>query len=253
MPRQTGIFPLKGKMGDFVFYEFNGQPLVRGKGSLTKERIEKEPAFEKTRKLNTDFGKGSSAAKLIRTAFAAPLLDSSTPTTVNRLTQELYKIVQADTINSNGSRIVQDSNMGLLTGFDFNDNCFLKSIFRGKYSVDADSEKQELTVRIPAFTGPRIVSAPIGSTHFKVFTHVAAFDFANNDYSFYSSSSSDLVSVKGNFPDTELTHTIPVDHGILVTVMGIVFYQDMSGEVYKLRNKAFSPLKVIDLRINISE
>jgi len=132
MATQKGSIILEGQIGNLSFYQSAGKPQVRQHSGVSKERIAKDPSYARTRENNTEFGRASSAAKLIRIAVRQALGDRyelfEDPTVVNRLTPRMGAIVKADPIHDRGERVVLPENLPLLHGFGFNAVAALKDV-----------------------------------------------------------------------------------------------------------------------------
>ena len=49
MPKQRGIIKLDGTIGDITFYRTKDGYMAREKGGVSAERMQTDPAFERTR------------------------------------------------------------------------------------------------------------------------------------------------------------------------------------------------------------
>ena len=65
MARVLGGVPIAGTIGGVTFYQMNGRTYVRAKSSLTRKRVLKSKAFEKTRKCARDLGRASQIGSVI--------------------------------------------------------------------------------------------------------------------------------------------------------------------------------------------
>ena len=61
MARQTGIIKLEGTIGDISFYKTRDGHLARTKGGVGGERIQNDPAFQRTRENGQEFGRAGAA------------------------------------------------------------------------------------------------------------------------------------------------------------------------------------------------
>ncbi|MDQ0475589.1 hypothetical protein [Chryseobacterium sp. MDT2-18] len=68
MGKVHSLFEISGKVGDYVFYELNGQQVIRKAPS--KKKGPKTEAQKSVALQNTEFGKASSAGKMLRVALA---------------------------------------------------------------------------------------------------------------------------------------------------------------------------------------
>ena len=121
MGRQDGVLQFTGQIGGLSFYKSKQGYQVRRKGGITADRIRNDPAFERTRENGQEFGRAGRANRLLRSAFRSLLLKSADALMTSRMSREMMKVIQADTINSRGARIVLGPNTILLQGFEFNE------------------------------------------------------------------------------------------------------------------------------------
>ena len=122
MAKQTGIIKLKGTIGGISFYKTSDGHLAREKGGVDKSRIQNDPAFQRTRENGSEFGRAGKGGKILRTAIRLLLQNAKDKRVVSRLTKTLVAVTKTDTTNERGLRTLQDGDLGLLLGFEFNLN-----------------------------------------------------------------------------------------------------------------------------------
>ena len=142
MARQKGIIKLKGTIGDISFYKTQDGYLAREKGGVDAARIANDPTFQRTRENGAEFGTAGKAGKMLRIAIRSLLKNIADNRLVGRLTQEMVKVVKADTTNPRGQRNVIDGEAELLQGFEFNRNGKLGSTLFAPFvsNIDRASE-----------------------------------------------------------------------------------------------------------------
>lgn len=247
MAKQKGIIKLKGRMGDLTFYKTKDGYAAREMGGIDKHRIANDPAFQRTRENGEEFGRAGKAGKLLRTALRPLLVKASDSRMVSRLTQRMMKIIQTDMVSNRGKRNITDGEIALLRGFEFNNRGKLSNTLYAPYSVSINREDGELVVQIDPFVPLNMLSAPSGTTHFKIFSAGVEIDFRNENFAVTHSESS-IISW-----DTTLTTALiqtnvvtPESLKSLVVVVGLEFYQEINGEMYPLKNGAFNSLSIVD-------
>src|SRR5690606_12281695 len=183
MAKQKGIIKLKGTIGGITFYKtsLDGH-LAREKGGIEASRIANDPAFQRTRENGAEFGSAGKAGKMLRTAIRPLLLNSADSRMASRLTQQMVRVIQADTTNDRGQRNVLDGETELLTGFEFNIRGKLGTSFFAPFTSNIDRVAGELTVDVPSFVPVNMLAAPSGTTHFKIISAAAEIDFENETY-----------------------------------------------------------------------
>jgi len=247
MARQMGIIKLKGTIGGMTFYKTSADGhLVREKGGIEKSRIESDPAFQRTRENGSEFGRAGKAGKMLRTTLRALLLSASDSRMTSRLHQQMIKVIQEDTVNERGLRNVIDGEAELLAGFEFNARGKLGTTMFAPYEAAIDRVSGELTVDIAPFIPANLISAPSGTTHYKIVSGGAEIDFENEVFTVDTKETAILP--------WDALQTIAVAHVNQVTAastkplfiaLGIKFFQQVNGEMYSLKNGAYNPLSLV--------
>ncbi|GGC18675.1 hypothetical protein GCM10011386_08170 [Parapedobacter defluvii] len=182
MATQKGSIILEGQIGNLSFYRSNGKPLARQRSGVSKERIAKDPRYVRTRENNTEFGRASSAARLIRLAARLSLGERhelfEDTTLVNRLTPRMAAIVRADDIHGRGERVVLPKSLSLLHGFSFNAVSALKDVLFTSPRYTYRRETGLLEVVLPALCPVSAIAAPKGGELCSF--HVAALSFSTD-------------------------------------------------------------------------
>lgn len=246
MPKQKGILKVKGTMDDLTFYKSKDGFMVRTKGGVDANRIANDPNFQRTRENGAEFGRAGKAGKMLRSALRGVLINSKDSRMVGRLTREMVKVIQADQVNERGLRNVIDGEAELLVGFDFNINGKLGTTLFAPYTGAIDRVSGAITVDIPPYVPINMVSAPSGSTHYKIVSAGAEIDFENQTFVMESSESS--VLPLDAVPTAALALTNQVTAAStkpLFLALGIIFYQQVNTQMYPLKNGAYNPLSLV--------
>jgi hypothetical protein len=218
MGKQKGVIPLKGRVGELIFYTTQYGQIVRSKGSLSRERIARDPSF-RTREQNSEFGNAVRAAKLLRDSvciLGADIFD-------NRLTPRLNKIMNAikslDDIHERGKRtvatgITHPEARVLLEGFNFNENAIFSLILSRPFSFDLDSKSLTLD------------------------------DFASRKHELLLSGHLTLA-IDHTATNVVLTPAATsIVTGTALSLVKITFLQEVNGVEYLLRDKAFNGMVI---------
>lgn len=246
MAQQKGILPVKGTLGNLTFYKSKDGYLIREKGGLDAKRIASDPAFQRTRENNAEFGKAGKASKLLRNAVRFFSQNASDGKMVSRLTKEMMRVIKADAVNPRGSRNVIDGEAELLQGFEFNIHGKLSTTLYAPFIAAIDRVTGILSVEIPAFVPANTVAAPIGVTHFKLNLAGAEIDFEGNNIIVQTQSTAELPwdNVLTNAISLEASVTANSTHPLFL-VLGVEFYQEVNGQMYSLKNGAFNSLSLV--------
>jgi len=245
MARQTGIIKLKGTLGDISFYKSGDGHLARTKGGVDASRIANDPAFQRTRENGSEFGRAGNGGKVIRNAIRVLLQNAKDKRVVSRLTKSLVAVTKTDAINERGLRTVQDGDMSVLQGFEFNLNGKLGSTLFAPYATTLDRDTGDIGLTMAAFAPTIRIAAPGGTTHFKVTTGAAELDFVSETSTFESAETAILPYNGADTAPINLAVALPAGSELpILQVVGIEFYQEVNGLMYPLKNGAYNALSV---------
>ena len=248
MAKQTGIIRLKGTIGGISFYKTSDGHLAREKGGVEASRIANDPAFQRTRENGAEFGAAGKGGKVLRNAIRVLLQNAKDKRVVSRLTTDLLKIVKTDATNDRGLRTIEDGDMSLLKGFEFNTNGKLGSALFATYTNAFDRVSGDATVSIAPFAPTIRIAAPSGTTHFNMVMGAAELDFVAESSTFESDETAIQPYDNAMGAVIDLTATITANSTKpVVQVMGIEFYQEVNGTMYPLKNGSYNALSVIEV------
>lgn len=246
MARQTGILPIEGTIGNITFFKSKDGYMARQKGGVSASRIASDPAFQRTRENNAEFGRAGKASKLLRTAFRVLLQKASDSRVVGRLTSEMVKVIQMDTINERGQRNVIDGEAELLQGFEFNAQGKLSTTLYATYSSVLNRTTGAASVTLDPFVPANMISAPAGCTHFKLLVAAASIDFEQELYEVESTESTNQPISTSSITLPALSVSLTPDSTKpLFLALGIEFLQLVNTKYYPLKNGAFNACSLI--------
>lgn len=168
MGRQTGLIKVSGNIGGVSFYRSNGEDLARVANGPSKEKIQNDENFVRTRENNSEFGGSATAAKSLRLAFASNVLTMADNKLVSRLTAFFKELCSKGT-GIRGQRPIELSrNMATLEGLEFNNKVSFGSVFNAPYSLTLDPARIKADLTTAPFQPQTYIKAPSGATHFRV-------------------------------------------------------------------------------------
>ena len=248
MAKQTGIIKLKGTIGGISFYKTADGHLAREKGGVDKNRIQNDPAFQRTRENGSEFGRAGKGGKVLRNAIRVLLQNAKDKKVVSRLTKTLVAVTKTDVVNERGSRTLQDGNLSLLESFEFNLNGKLGATLFAAYTKAFDRVTGDATLDLAAFSPTIRIAAPAGTTHFKIVMGASELDFVNETSTFESDETAILPYSAANTAAIALSATITANSTLpVVQVLGVEFYQEVNGQMYALKNGAYNALSVVTI------
>jgi hypothetical protein len=246
MAKQRGIIKIEGTLGDITFFKTEDGYIVKEKTHISGKRIATDPAFQRTRENNAEFGRAGKASKVLRNAIRTVLQNAKDKKVTSRLTTEMLKVVKADAVNARGLRKVLDAETEMLQGFNFNRNSMLESTLYAPYTSTINRLTGEIEIAIPSFIPLTSIVAPAGSTHFKIVSAGTEIDFEQETFIEANSSSPVLPWNAAATAAITLTNNITAasTHPLFL-LLGIQFFQQVNGINYPLKNGAFNALSLI--------
>lgn len=248
MARQEGLIKLKGKIGDLSFYKTQDGHLARMKGGVDGDRIQNDPAFERTRENGVEFGRAGKAGKLVRDALRGFIRNGSDGRVTSRLTAEMVKVVKADATSTRGQRNVLDGELELLEGFEFNIDAKLGASYFRKVTSTIDRAEGKATVDLGILTPKTDFGAPEGATHVRLVSGVAAVDFESGTFEVKEAQPLllSLSAVEPVASAVQLSSTFTkAETKPLLLVLGVEFCQEVNGELYSLKNGQFNSVTLV--------
>lgn len=155
-------------MGGISFYYSDGKFLARMANGPSKDRIDKDPAFKRTRENNTEFGGSARAAKAFRRSLGGVLQSMAGTRLTSRLTK-MFKSINLKGTGKRGQRAIElSANRDSLVNFDLNSKISFSSVFSAPFTVSNNPERNEAVIEIPGFVPGDFIKAPSGASHFKM-------------------------------------------------------------------------------------
>ncbi|CAM3905460.1 MULTISPECIES: hypothetical protein [Flavobacterium] len=248
MAKANGIIKIEGTVEDLTFYKKDGKNYVRRKGGISKERIENDANFVRTRENNNEFGHSGTSGKVLRLALGNLVFKAKDSKLSSRLLGTMSRIKNLDLVSARGLRKV---GVGLtsaegklaLKGFDFNANGPFKSVFFAPHVLDTATG----SISITDFVAAEQLQFPQGATHVSLQSAVLAIDFETEVSEL---AYSPVVNLPINLTAVSPTLTpssVPTGTGVQLFLIGITFYQEINGVQYSLKNESYNVLHVLEV------
>ena len=160
-----------GPLGNVSFYKMRGidKIIARRKGGASKEKIKKAKEFEKTRRLNAEFGGRSAGSKCIMHSMfpLKALADYNFAGTLNAL---IKPVQEMDTESEHGKRNIYFTKQPkLLEGFSLNKRNPFNTIVRCPVSCKLDKKNMSASIDIPALVpGINFFVPPGGHPYYSI-------------------------------------------------------------------------------------
>lgn len=252
MTKQIGVIKLKGKLDGISFYKSDGNALASMANGPDRARIENDPAYMRTRENNREFGGAASTGKALRMAFAESIRTMADRYFTARLLK-LFKEICARGAGARGERTIDiSSNRAELKGLEFNRQKPYSSLCTAPYTVQANADRNEVTLDMASFSPSTYLGVPNGATHFRIILAIGtiadfAFDSITRKYAPVDSAMNGLGTVAYGtvepVTNTSVTYNLtaslagapvlPADVSLMVAV-GIEFFQQVNAVDYLL-------------------
>ena len=248
MAKANGIIKIEGTVEDLTFYKQDGKNFVRRKGGISKNRIENDASFVRTRENNAEFAHSGASGKMLRLALSNLVFKAKDSRLTSRLVGVMTRIKNLDFDSPRGLRQVgiglsTDEGKQLLKGFDFNVNAPFQSVFFAPIALDPATGVISITNFIPA----EQLQFPQGATHVSLQSAVLAIDFESNESELAFST---VVTLPINLTAVSPTLTpssVPTGTGVQLFLITVTFYQQINGVQYSLKNEAYNVLHILEI------
>lgn len=253
MARQKGLIKFEGTIGDLSFYKDKRNGFqARMKTGPTKDQINNDPRFQRTKENSQEFGRSIQASKLMRRQLYELLQQAGDAQLSNRMTARMHQVLKADAVNGRGDRQVLVENLGMLLGVDFNINAQLNNVLLLKVVPAYSRDTGMGTLELPAFIGKAKIKAPTGATHAQLQLVALEFDPADPNADEIAITRSPYVDI-GKSEETE-EEMLSIDlqpnpESAVVIMVGIAFFQFVNGGYYPLANGQYNALTIVDVDI----
>lgn len=250
MAKQKAVIRFTGTIDGLTYYESKYGPLVRKKAGPSAEQVKKDPAFQRLRENGKEFGNCGKATKTLRTVLMPLLKDSRDYQVTPRIIKLMAAIKNLDTLSARGERnvgngIAAPAAKELIKGFDFNEVAPLHRVLKKPYTVNAATG----VISIPGMKPKQDLDYPKGATHAKIKGGWARIDFAatpgKGELIFTNQVILPLNVVLNNVVLTPLS--LPGGAGKDIFVLQIVFFQEVNGIEYSLKNGEHNAMGILEL------
>ena len=248
MAKSSGVLKIEGTIDDLTFYKKDGKFLVRKKGGISKERIENDPNFVRTRENGSEFGHSGKSGKVLRLALGSMVYKAKDNKLSSRMLQLMSQLKNYDLNSARGERkvglgLTTVEGKQLLKGFDFNNNARLKNVLFAPFELDKSNGKISFNNLMPI----EHLQFPQGSTHVSFQSAVLAIDFLT-EISEVAFSPIENLAIDMTISSPVLAPPyVPVGSGVQVFLLMISFYQEVNGVQYSLKNEEYNVLNVIEV------
>ncbi|RXG13771.1 hypothetical protein DSM03_106109 [Leeuwenhoekiella aestuarii] len=245
MATLKGLIKIEGTLDGLTFYKGKNGYFIRTKGGISKNRINNDPAFIRTRENATEFGLAATSGKILRQSLAKLLHNTQDPTLPSCLMRKLMLIKNQDTTSPRGQRspavgLTTPEGKVLLQNFDCNENAILAQVLRADYTVNTTTGE----ISIPDFVPGTQLVAPPGATHVTLQSAFLNLDFTTEARNLQLSDPLNL-SINLTPHNVTLAPAAVTGSGVTMILLQLSFFQKINGVQYHLNNGAFNTLNIL--------
>ncbi|MBE8722690.1 hypothetical protein [Sphingobacterium pedocola] len=252
MARQESLIKLNGKIGDLSFYKDKRGYQARMKTGPTKDQINNDPRFQRTKENGQEFGRAANGSKQFRNQLRELLAQGADPQFSRRLTGRMHRVLKLDDENARGERKVLVANLPQLVGVECNLRAQLGEVFFMKARPVYDRSSGEGIFELPEMTAKKVIKALEGATHVQIQLVAAEFDAQNPDadeISIARSTYLDIGKSEVSAAETLSVQLLPQAESGVILLMGISYLQHVNGGYYPLSNGMYNALTVVQVDV----
>jgi hypothetical protein len=245
MAKQRGLHSIEGTVGGATYSKTKDGYSIRSRAVIPAGKF-KGDQYERFRENAAEFSRAGKAGKVLRNAIPELLKLGKDSRVTARLLKQMTKIVKSDPIHARGQRTVENGDVELLKGFEFNEAAPLSVVFKARYTPSIEKTTGKLSLHIPSFIPGNLVKVPEGSSHFQIVTAGLEIDFANESCITQQNNSPVLPWDKTPAAEIMITNEVTVNsvHPLFL-VAGIQFFQRVNGVDYPLKSAECNALSMV--------
>lgn len=250
MANQKGVLKLKGRAGDYVFYQGkDGLAARKRESALEGDRIRTDIKFRRTMENATEFGRAGKAGKLLRKALALVMARIADGRVTSRLTTAMLQVVKSDGMNDRGMRTPDGGDLSQLIGFEFNKTASLTQTLLAPFTSHIERASSMASVNVTPLVPAVMLRSTEGATHYRFIAALVSVNFEMETHRFVSNTENVLPITNEEVPEVSIDLVLPpgVGNEPMFLVFGIEFLQVINGKQYALSNSSNNALTLLQV------
>lgn len=246
MARVESLIKLNGTIGDLSFYKSKSVGYqARMKTGVSGARIANDPAFARTRENGSEFGRSQQEGKKLRELLRDVLFENSDNKFSQRLASRLLKVIQMDSVNVRGERVIVPENLVLLDGLECNQRSSLRAITLKPFTVTYDRFSGDGFFSCPQLIPNLHIAKLSGATHVQYTLVLQEFSGDELDQRPVIRRSAYIKLGEMQPMDVDLMASLEADpeKSVLVLV-GTGYFQMVNNAYYPLANGQYNALTI---------
>lgn len=232
----------KGGVGNLTYRIIGGKVIVQtkpGRGTMKQTKASKAS--------NTDFCLASNRAKILRLVLMPMLKGNYDRGMVNRFNSAVTKVIRSNTGLACGYRDLEDGNLDLLNGFEFNLNSPFSKLLQAKLQLE-QTYFDGIRISLSAFKVSEVLFFPQRADGCKLKILISAIRLKDNQYQYCGVAEMNIPVGTTDILATAWTfkRNLPEDC-LLMAACSLEYYAEGLDELINLNQKDFHPVSLLGL------
>ena len=232
----------KGNIGNLTYRIINGIAIIQtrpGPGTV-KQTVQ-------TKASSVDFALGSNRAKILREILFPMIRGMQDNKMVNRLNAAVGEVIRSNTSLAAGYRDLEDGDLQLLDGFEFNRHSPFSKMFKAKLQL-SQNYLEGIKISMDAFHVKESITFPEMASGCTLRVLLAAVSLAHNEYQYCGTAELDIPANTEDVPAIEWSfiHGLP-ENCLFIASCSLEFYENGLFDSASLNNKLLHPVALIGL------
>jgi len=209
MAENKSIFKIKGKLGEFSFFNMTGKNRLKRAPGHPRNRIMNDPAFANVRKNLSEFGGGSSISKAIRLSWGSMGKQFQDSYMASRLTRDCRKLI----IQSSGDWGRRKGDLRThgthLVGFALDEERVFSHYYHGEFQATFTADRSQCTISNPQLRVEDFRKMAKKATHVQFTAGLSL--ISNHSWSKVAQKYRPLVPEQNAMGNIQPTEYLPID------------------------------------------
>lgn len=246
MAKSSGLIKIEGTIGGVTFYKTADGQFAREKGGVSREKIMRDPSFERTRENMSEFKIAVKNGKKLRDSLRYFIRKSHDRHVSSRLTQVMSRIAKTDSSSMRGLRnaalgLQTNEGKSLIENFNFNKGAELGSILFKTWTLDTVTG----VISFGSIDPLNDIAVPEGATHFSISGAMEIMDFTSGNYDLQYTNVVNAIIGTNPVPVTLTPNALPTGTGNTFFFLKVEFFQEVNGVQYALRDEKHNAVAVV--------
>lgn len=234
----------KGNIGNVTYRIINGIAIIQsrpGPGTVKQTAP--------TKASSTDFSLGSNRAKILREILFPMIRGLQDNKMVNRLTAAVGGVIRSNTSLAAGCRDLEDGDLQLLDGFEFNRHSPFSKMFKAKLHLD-QNYVEGIKISMDAFNVKESMIFPEMASGCILRVLLSAVSLAHNEYQYCGTAELDIPVNSEEVPAIEwsFVNGLP-ENCLFIASCSLEYYENGLFDSASLNHKLLHPVALIGLML----